>query len=383
MSIKKIKTNDSVKWEVRVRIYEDGQGAKRIRRWFDRKTEAEEFLLELKETEKKSKTNPFKDCSFENRIFKEEAEFWFKHNSLRFSPGHLARVKGILAEIASEFDNLKIEKITAERLSNFQISQHNLGKEKATINRKTEVICGILNFSAKHRRIPFNPASAFRKFESSSEEMDFWERSEAESFLDFASSKYPKDSENRWVYVAYLAALNTAIRGGELWGLIPIDLPQIGGRLFIKRQFNRVSLKLTQTKGKAARVVPCNKELEIELRSLIERRKISADETIFMNEERKPICHENFVKRKFLKDVREWGGRPIRFHDLRHTATTLMVADRIDIKTVNEICGHADIKTTMKYTHLVGSKMAAVANEFSIGRKSVEEDKKLSLIVNG
>jgi len=100
-----------------------------------------------------------------------------------------------------------------------------------------------------------------------------------------------------------------------------------------------------------------------------------------MNEERKPICHENFVKRKFLNDQNEWGRRRIRFHDLRHTAATLMVSHGIDIKTVQEICGHSDIKTTLKYVHLVGSKMANVAKEFSVASKK-EEVKKLSLIVN-
>ncbi|MDB5037034.1 MAG: hypothetical protein JWQ35_562 [Bacteriovoracaceae bacterium] len=51
---------------------------------------------------------------------------------------------------------------------------------------------------------------------------------------------------------------------------------------------------------------------------------IKAHETIFQNSRRNPSSHNNFVKRKFYKDVSEWGRKHIRFHDLRHTSTTLM-----------------------------------------------------------
>ena len=44
------------------------------------------------------------------------------------------------------------------------------------------------------------------------------------------------------------------------------------------------------------------------------------------------------------------GLRPLRFHDLRHTFGTRMIA-KADIRRVQEWMGHADIQTTMKYLH--------------------------------
>ncbi len=41
---------------------------------------------------------------------------------------------------------------------------------------------------------------------------------------------------------------------------------------------------------------------------------------------------------------------PLRFHDLRHTFGTRMIA-KADIRRVQEWMGHADIQTTMKYLH--------------------------------
>jgi integrase len=41
---------------------------------------------------------------------------------------------------------------------------------------------------------------------------------------------------------------------------------------------------------------------------------------------------------------------PLRFHDLRHTFGTRMIA-KADIRRVQEWMGHADIQTTVRYLH--------------------------------
>ncbi|MBN1223656.1 MAG: tyrosine-type recombinase/integrase, partial [Candidatus Aminicenantes bacterium] len=45
-----------------------------------------------------------------------------------------------------------------------------------------------------------------------------------------------------------------------------------------------------------------------------------------------------------------------RFHDLRHTAITLMLEAGAPLPTVMEIVGHRDIRTTMRYYHLTPEK---------------------------
>jgi integrase len=42
--------------------------------------------------------------------------------------------------------------------------------------------------------------------------------------------------------------------------------------------------------------------------------------------------------------------RSLRFHDLRHTFGTRMIA-KADFRRVQEWMGHADIQTTMRYLH--------------------------------
>jgi site-specific recombinase XerD len=50
--------------------------------------------------------------------------------------------------------------------------------------------------------------------------------------------------------------------------------------------------------------------------------------------------------------LREAGVREVRVHDMRHTAGTLLVAQGVHIRAVQEILGHSDVRTTQGYTHI-------------------------------
>ncbi len=375
MSIKKVNhRNGEMKWEVRT--YENGRGSKRIRRRFDKKIEAEEFLFELEKELEQKERNPFQQNSFEGRTFKEESDYWFQDLKLRSSPGHTKRVAGILSEFQNKFPDLKILEVTPEFISKFQNEEKMRGLASATVDRKVSVVQSILNHSVKHRRIPMNPAFGIRKLQRALPEMQFWDKDEAISFLQKMNEKYPKGQKDRWVYIVYLLALNTGIRAGEIWGLKTMDVSKDGKVIFVRRQLNNITREFTLTKSKKARPVPLNPALLQELRDWIFQEGIPTEGTIFRNEHGGPVFHDNFADRRFEKDVKDWGGRRIRFHDMRHTATTLLIAAGVDIKTVKEICGHSDIKTTMNYIHLVPGNLERVSQLFSLQPAESEESSK-------
>ncbi len=57
------------------------------------------------------------------------------------------------------------------------------------------------------------------------------------------------------------------------------------------------------------------------------------------------------ITRSFGTALRQAGIRRCRFHDLRHRFATNLVLGGVDLVTVKELLGHADISMTMRYAH--------------------------------
>lgn len=298
--------------------------------------------------------------------FREEGRHWLEHHARIFSPGYLKKAKGVLAELDAVLGSLPPEDLHPGRLSEIQRLELAKGLSWKTVNHKLQVVNAVLNFSVRSRRIAFNPAAGLVKLKGPKPAMRFWERHEAESFLAFSAGKYPRGSEKRWVYVAYLTALNTGIRAGELLGLQPRDLVAGGELLHVRRQLDRVSRTYREPKGKRSRHVPCNPELRRELEEIIRQRGIGHTDPIFCHDPTRPLWHEAFRAKYFDRDVKEAGVKVIRWHDLRHTAATLLLAGGCDIKTVQAICGHEQIETTLLYVHVLGDGIKDVARRFAV-----------------
>ena len=69
--------------------------------------------------------------------------------------------------------------------------------------------------------------------------------------------------------------------------------------------------------------------------------------------------HIDYYTKAFKSLIRDCGIEDASFHTLRHTAATYMLASGIDIKLVKEILGHADIKTTELYAHVLQQQLSS------------------------
>ena len=62
-------------------------------------------------------------------------------------------------------------------------------------------------------------------------------------------------------------------------------------------------------------------------------------------------------------DLKKYNLRKIRFHDLRHSCASLLYANGVSLKQIQEWLGHSDISTTSNiYTHLDYSSKVSSAN---------------------
>ena len=58
----------------------------------------------------------------------------------------------------------------------------------------------------------------------------------------------------------------------------------------------------------------------------------------------------------------------VRFHDLRHTAASLLIEQKVDLYRVGAILGHSDSRTTKRYAHLAVDDLREAVGK--LGRKS-------------
>lgn len=178
------------------------------------------------------------------------------------------------------------------------------------------------------------------------------------------------DVERNVAMAAWLA-LVTGVRCGEACGLRRRDVH--GGRGFVHvggtavESASGVSYQ-ERTKGKRSRNVSVT-----EADAAAVRAHVAWQRTLFAGGPDSPLVsvdgsmmRPSEVARRFSALARRIGLAPgTRFHTLRHTHATVLIAEGVDVRTVSERLGHASTSTTTNtYAHVMPGRDEAAARAF-------------------
>src|SRR3954453_18670889 len=163
----------------------------------------------------------------------------------------------------------------------------------------------------------------------------------------------------------YLTAAFTGLRRAEVIALRSRDVDFAGSAIRVRSSF--AGGALTTPKSGKVRSVPMAPEVASALAKLADRGRSAGDDDLVFVGVAGFYLDGSALRRRYDIAVKAAGIRPLRFHDLRHTFGTRMIA-KADIRRVQEWMGHADVKTTMKYLHYVprADDAALVAEAFAI-----------------
>jgi len=179
----------------------------------------------------------------------------------------------------------------------------------------------------------------------------------------------------------YVVALHTGLRQGELLALRWEDLDLEGQKLQVRRTVTKDGGKLTIGPTKTARgrrTVRLTRDATDALRRHLTRQLEVIDGLgdlfedngfVFCTAKGTLINPSNLRKRSFAPLLVRAGLPHMTFHQLRHTAATILLLKNVNPKIVSEMLGHASIAITLDtYSHVLpnmqDSAVAAMEEAF-------------------
>ncbi|NRR04562.1 site-specific integrase [Brevibacillus sp. RS1.1] len=322
----------------------------------------------------------------EKMKFEDFVEEWRKkHGSKTISPRTLdIYLRFLKNRILPVFGHMRLDQITTYHIENFlhDISEEGRrhdGKEgrlsSGTVYYLYRVLKNVISYAVKMKLISKkdNPFNDVTKPKVKHKEIEVYETEEINTLFQALENE-----PIHWRIMITLA-ITTGLRRGELVGLEWKHINLDKGTLKVEQtisMFKNGEPIITEPKTeKSKRTLSLSDSMVEELKEYKKHIHDQLDKIgdawkggnhffVFCNPDGKPFYPETpyLHFRSFLK---KHGLRYIRFHDLRHTAATLLISQGVHAKIISERLGHASITTTMNvYGHALQSADKEAANKY-------------------
>lgn len=340
-----------------------------------REHDSEQTLLERDADERRRRGVTFRELATEYLEWLEHVKgakpsTLRDHRLLLAEPGQVyRRGKGkSQGAVMAALGDRPAKEVTTREVEDLLRSVSATGVAPRTVNKVRQLVCAIFNYGMRPSTygLATNPAAcADRRREPERGPLAFYAPEQIEQLarslaggshrdptrpalspeeMDARAHEDVQDAE--LVRVAAYAGL----RRGELVALRWRDIDFTGRKIIVRRALSG-DTELRSTKSRRAREVPLPDQAAAALDRLSRRPEFTGpDDYVFANRLGRRL-DPSALRRRFERARDSAGLEPLRFHDLRHTYGSLLVAGGIDLASVKAAMGHSRITTTERYLH--------------------------------
>jgi integrase len=263
-------------------------------------------------------------------------------------------------QIIPNLGAVKVSELKAIQIQRLYDQKQREGMGNRSVRHLHSTLRQALNHAVRLGLISTNPALLTTPPKKQEKEIVVLDESQIQNLL-LAAMEYQPD-----IYALYYLAINTGMRQSELLGLQWSDVDWQSKSISVQRQVQfakgrGVVLRGLKTKS-SRRIIQLGDQM---LRILKDHRIYQADRSFLIGDKWKehdmifptslgtPSYSSNLQK-KFRRLLIWSKMKHIRFHDLRHTAATLMLKHKIPVIVVSRRLGHAQPSITLDiYGHLL------------------------------
>ncbi len=250
-------------------------------------------------------------------------------------------------------ESVPLQQLDHVTIRDFLGHLYSQGNQKSSVARKLATLRSFFRFLHGQGEIPSNPARLVQAPRLPKKVPPVISPRDIESVLDLPSPEEDRGIRDR----AILDLLySSGIRVGELAALNVEDL-SLSDRLMRVRG-----------KGRKERIVPFGQKAESRLRDYLRvrslwlqrRRSVENPRALFLNLRGSRLTARS-VQRN-LSQYLQQGARQLKVHPhlLRHCFATHLLNNGADLRSIQELLGHASLSTTQRYTHLTIEELVKV-----------------------
>jgi integrase len=243
-----------------------------------------------------------------------------------------------------------------------------LGRSAKTISNAIVVLSAMFKDAVRWDRLAASPASALERpkdVRASEELMHPLDAAGIRALVEAADSTGAR--------ALLVTAAMTGMRRGELLGLRWRDVDYTNRRVWVRRSIGLAGAVQKPKTAKSVRAIALPKMVADALEEHWKEAPFCApDHYVFASSTGTPLDGRNMVREVFEPARRRAKLPRVRFHDLRHSYASILIAQGAHPKVISEQLGHASVQITMdRYSHLFDRAYSDVNDELERAWDSV------------